>query len=434
MLTTRRITTVMAIAVLAMSCTFNNGGTPADPDDVDAAQPGGDGGPGTDGGNPGIDGGNPGTDGGNPGIDAPMPIDAMGCQGWTYDPEHFDPCTVIQPTANLILNAGDYTYNTDDGSLMGATAPPTEVLALVPEVRLIAINRLEIQSGATLRVIGSRPLLIAAWEQISVSGTIDVSSSLGAPGAGSNPMDCNASAPGAGTQGEAGGGGGGGGGFGGDGGAGGDGNEGDGSGDDGAKGAKGSKVSTPNNIRGGCDGATGAAGDRNNGAGAGGPGGGALYLAANNVITVDGLVNASGAGGEGATGDIGGGGQTRRSGGGGGGSGGYIALEATTVTAESGAFIVANGGGGGGGCNGGDGQDGEDGREDGTQASGGPKEGGDSGAGGNSGFSGQPDANDGDPNGGGNGGGGGGGGGVGHIIVHSMSFDNQGATISPTPQ
>lgn len=411
-----------ALVALTFSCSFDSS-LPSVP--ADATRPG------ADAAGPGIDASNPDIDASNPGIDAP------GCQGWTYMPEHFDPCTVVQPTGALILVAGNFTYNTDDGSLTGPGGPanpPHELLSLNPEVRLIALNELQIRADATLRVEGMRPLLIASWGDIIISGTLDVSSTLGDPGAGSNPTECNARAPSAGQQDDDGGGGGGGGGFASDGGDGGDG------GGFGAKGVKGVKVSsTPNNILGGCDGAPGGDGDRlGGGAGFAGPGGGAIYLAAQNSITVSGLsgaglIKAGGAGGGGADGDRLGNDQSRRSGGGGGGSGGYIGLEAPTLTVENGSILVANGGGGGGGCNNNKAGDGQDGQDDATAASGGPRETADAGDGGDGGFSLQGDADSG-LSATFNRGGGGGGGGVGFIIMHTPSFDDQGATFSPLPQ
>jgi hypothetical protein len=176
--------------------------------------------------------------------------------------------------------------------------------------------------------VGDRPLVIVASDTIRIISSLDVSSRATSGGAGAG-VGCPMASP-AGTNGIGGGGGGGGGTFGTQGGRGGD----------GASGAPGAAApvpgSTPAHLRGGCAG--GAGGDGNEVGGSRGNGGGALYLIAGNRITIDGYVNASGAGG--------GGGRTA-AGGGGGGSGGLIVLHAPVITGNG--TILANGGGGGGG-------------------------------------------------------------------------------------
>ncbi|MBA2539622.1 MAG: hypothetical protein H0V17_08310 [Deltaproteobacteria bacterium] len=71
-----------------------------------------------------------------------------------------------------------------------------------------------------------------------------------------------------------------------------------------------------------------------------GPGGGALYLIAEQSVVIDGTINASGAGARGGSGS---------DGGAGGGAGGFIAFDTPAVTLGASALVFATGGGGGGG-------------------------------------------------------------------------------------
>jgi hypothetical protein len=262
---------------------------------------------------------------------------------WGYEPLHFDPCAIEASTGPLLLTpGGTYTYNTDDGTLTGPNAvdPATEVLTtLDPEVRLMIVDRLEIPVDTTLKVVGAMPLVVVSLDDIDIQGTVDVSSTLSLLGAGANPATCGDSTGGIGTtSGKNAGGGGGGGALGGNGG---DGASPGGSG--GFGGDNGVSIGPPATIRGGCGGGSGA----KSGGGDGGGGGGALYLSAQNSISVSGVLHAGGAGGEGGEGQFDS--QAYRSGGGGGGSGGYLGLEAPTVTLGLNAVLAANGGGGGGG-------------------------------------------------------------------------------------
>ncbi len=345
------------------------------------------------------------------------------CSGWGYDPIHFDPCMIEEPTGPLsLMAASTYTYNTDDGTLMGpgAIAPATEVLTMLdPDVRVIIVERLEIPADTTLKVVGAMPLVVASWDDIDIQGTLDVSSSRALPGAGADPATCGIATGNPGLVAANGsGGGGGGGGLGGDGGDGAT-VPGGGGGDGGDQGVK---IGTPANIRGGCGGGRG--GGNGGGGGDGGPGGGALYLAAQNNILVSGVLHAGGAGGEGGDGTVG-----VRSGGGGGGSGGYLGLEAPTVTFSSNAVLAANGGGGGGGTDithAGNGNPGP--AADAPAAAGGAGDG-SGGIGGTGAILGTADGSVGIP-GTGSRGAGGGGGGLGFIIVNSSDFIDQGAKLS----
>ncbi|MEO7096033.1 MAG: hypothetical protein ABI175_22420, partial [Polyangiales bacterium] len=155
---------------------------------------------------------------GNPnGMDGPM-IDAdLSIDCTTFSARHFDACMIPKPNGDLALTmAGVYTYDTTSGALVdpggGSSLPPTVALAAG---RVLSVSSLTVGPQSTLRAIGTRPLIVAAWGSIDVNGTIDVSSQ-GTPttlGAGANPTTCAAHAATQGQNNSGGAGGGGGGGF-----------------------------------------------------------------------------------------------------------------------------------------------------------------------------------------------------------------------------
>jgi hypothetical protein len=340
------------------------------------------------------------------------------CTDWMPKPKHFEPCQVPLPIGKLDLStAGTWTYDTAAGTLTDPQKQDTKPTSVVlnqsagPQVRVLSLTQLSVHQGVTLRVVGDKPLVVAAWSDISVDGTIDVSSDNKGDGAGADPPDCASHAAGDGATDHSEGGGGGGGGFGGDGGDGGDGRNGSAS-----KGAKGAKIAPPPFVRGGCKGGKGG----DNG-GSGGSGGGALQLTARFSITVSGTLHAGG--------ERGGGPGTSERGGGGGGSGGYLGLDAPAVTLMGTAILAANGGGGGeGSSSNSSGNSGEHGHAQAQAAAGGS---GGTSSGGNGGDGGWRDVPDGKNGSKSDDGGGGGGGGVGFVLVYASKLDNQSGTTSP---
>jgi hypothetical protein len=205
---------------------------------------------------------------------------------------------------------------------------------------VVAAAGITIEAAGAIRAHGMKPLVLVSTTRLTLTGKVDVSSTGGQTpvrGAGANFNECGVGAtPPDGA----------GGGFGGSFGAkGGDGEKVDGT----TGGIAGPMVTapTPTILRGGCAGADGASSG-----GIGGSGGGAVALAADDDIVLNGSINASGAGGRG--------GPAGKTGAGGGGSGGMIVLEAKTITGSG--EVFANGGGGGqGGTGGGSAVPGEDG-------------------------------------------------------------------------
>lgn len=360
--------------------------------------------------------------------------------GWPYTPVHFDPCVHAPPgpyeVQTLTRTDGPYVYYTSGaGALLdpdGNAIPHTDTT--VNGLKMLWVSELTITTGAILRVIGSRPLLIASQSDIDVLGTLDASSYWDAGranyevGAGSQPFACaNAPVEMGDTCGEHGGGGGGGGGFGGAGGTGGEGasNHNCEDGTFGAQGgAGGGAVAVPEtSLRGGCAGGDGGEGNGSDTAGVGGPGGGAVHLSAADQIFIRGLIHVGGAGGRGSSGD--------RAAGGGGGSGGMIGLEADALIFDSAAVLSANGGGGGGGSNNAVAAAGQDARADGSQAVGGSGEAGQGSDGGDGGWLGGPAGETAAPSP--SRGGGGGGGGVGYILYHGVTPIGDALRVSPAP-
>lgn len=383
--------------VLLSGCSFQIS-APATGDDgttIDASSPDG----------PGIDS--------STSIDAPIdaPIDAL-CS-WAL---HFDTCSISSPPAGgVVLTPGAWTFDTD--TKLFSPTPATNFFVATDTIQpggapavLLAVETFNAQVGATLRVVGSKPLIVGSWTTIVVDGVIDAGSKRGGTsGAGTAMATCSPNGAGPGVASDAGGGGGGGG-FRGAGGTG-------GIGDGAAGGTPGAARSVPSFVRAGCPGASGGL----NGFGVGGAGGGALELVARTSISINGTVTSGGAGGQG-------GGQTGfKGGGGGGGSGGLVGIDTPALTLGSNAVLAANGAGGGGGGNG-LAQPGQDGPGGTGPAAGGSSSARNGGAGGNgTTLVGETPMFSGD-------GGGGAGGGAGFILVRTANLNNQGAVISPSTQ
>ncbi len=361
-------------------------------------------------------------------------VAASKCEDW--NPQHFAPCDLPAPTLELRITAAGspWTFNTVSGKLTdkdsAETEPPSLVVTQSGGVALLVISatNVVVETNANLRVLGSRPLLIAAFAAIDVSGTIDVSSDKdGDPGAGSDPDACSGNGSTAGEDGQGGTGGGGGGGFRGNGGPGGDG---DSNGTLRAGGMAGTALpNSPLIVRGGCSGADSGVGRAQPSdatpVGAGGQGGGAIHLSTAGSIMVNGTIHAGGAGGKAGIFDA-------SCGGGGGGSGGYIGLEAASVDTTAGTLAANGGGAGEGGQGSAEGDDGQDGLSSVSPASGGDQPavcGSPGGIGSAAGTfdGGSPGPLD-------SCGGGGGGGGAGFVLIHSADYTTGPTTISPPAQ
>jgi hypothetical protein len=223
-----------------------------------------------------------------------------------------------------------------------------------PEVAVLHTRAFTVSSGATVRVLGTRPLAVVAGDRVIVSGLIDASARSTTPGGGGFPA---AMGPGAGAAGMANSGndgGGGGAGYGKNGGNGADGGNGS---NKAVGGGNGMATDGPEImlLLGGSGGGVGSLGGCSSPT-AGGAGGGAveLFSVVSVEIDVSAVLDVGGGGGAGGSVCV-----SDDSAGGGGGSGGAIVLQSPLVNVFG--TLAANGGGGGGGASnlggGGPGQD-----------------------------------------------------------------------------
>lgn len=278
-----------------------------------------------------------------------------------YSPRNFNPTSInFSAQPNTTLDCGTTTVDSTDPDGSGpkvatisnwcGTAPTLIAQNQTdgPQVVVIPLHSLTISSGNTLRLIGSRPVILAVDGDVTIAGTIDASANGVSPGAGGN-WSCDASQGGDGSGGSGnyvGASGGGGGGFGT---AGGQGGRADDDADfsfppfvvgDGVTSSGGSAGQPRSDtdlvpLMGGCAG--GAAGGCGTTRAAGG---GAVQISSGGALDVTGSIRANGGIGSIPCG-------TNEEGGGtGGGSGGGILLERTDGSTSG--TLQANGGNGGG--------------------------------------------------------------------------------------
>jgi hypothetical protein len=341
---------------------------------------------------------------------------------------HLPPDAWYAGTADVALTGGE--IDTDELTIPSGALPDGVLFDVWPqpggpELAVLHIKALTIAPDSTVRVVGGRPLIVIAAEDITVDGILDAGARRAEPGAGGSPP---AEGPGAGGTGEHesvrdGGGGGG------------------GSGD---LGAEGGDATIFNPLAADADGGSGGvthldaevsvlAGGSGGGLGNGcitdpGAGGGAIQLTSATRVAINGALSAGGGGGGGGLGEAASAGLECDGfgSGSGGGAGGAIVIQSPVLRLLG--DVSANGGGGGGGGavedSGADGTDGAAGSE----AAGGGAGGGEIGAAGGAGgvrTSTQaapvaPTVGGGDGSGEGNGGGGGGAAGV-VVVVQGTS-------------
>jgi hypothetical protein len=341
-----------------------------------------------------------------------------------FTPSNFSPATVAAagPVGLVTLNCAAVFDSTPGASApfvswCGQPQPPlvTVTQAGGPDVVVLGMYGLDLPSGSSLRVQGSRPVIFAVFDSATIAGQL-FSNAGDTPGAGGSLGSCAGSTGGTGSVSNGRGGGGGGGGFATAGASGGRGDN-----ATSTSGTAGTAFGAANLIplRGGCSGGNGGGASA---FGARGAGGGALQFSVASSLRVSGTVSVSGGGGRPGT--------SNSSGGGGGGSGGSILLEAKQMTVTSTARLTSNGGAGGEGAdgvnNGGSG-------ENGSTTTNNPAQGGSISSGGNGGNGGAgstgPTVGRDDSRGGG-----GGGGAVGRIRLNGfgMCTIDGAAVVSPS--
>jgi hypothetical protein len=215
----------------------------------------------------------------------------------------------LQP--NSLSRAASGGFDTDSGCQAGSSLGDCVLVEPAGSVK-VCVCRVGTLTISNLRVTGEAALAVLAWSSISVDGTLDLSASGDASGAGavaSSKGDATGMLGGAG-------------------------------GSNGTVGGNLGDTASPASViplRGGQAGQFGC-NDR-----VGGGAGGGVQLSAGDSVTVGGTIMANGGGGQGGNGESLG----SCLGGAGGGSGGSILIEAPTVTITG--SIYANGGAGGGG-------------------------------------------------------------------------------------
>jgi hypothetical protein len=354
---------------------------------------------------------------------------------YPYTVSNFEPRDIDFDAPDVVLDCMEQVIiDTDDpvtfvrwcGDEPRTTYPITQLDGF-PAV-VIPMRSLHIGPDTSLRIRGSRPLILAVAGDALIEGSIDART-IGAVALGAGSLEtCKGGDGDPGTNASLltqGAGGGGGAGFGTPGANGGSGAGAVSGGGNGA--INGADDLIP--LRGGCPGGRGGGGTGGGVVfgGPGGAGGGAVQLsvAGRLRVTSKSVITASGGGG--AFGD------SASDGGGGGGSGGAVLLEAALVEIESDAFVTANGGGGASGNNnlgagnaGTDGYPANDSRAPGGLGNGGAGNGG-------LGSSARGGATNGGAGSSLRGGGGGGGGGVGRVRVNGLYDCTLRATFSPEP-
>jgi hypothetical protein len=274
---------------------------------------------------------------------------------WPYVPSNVD----VEDGVLSALDREDIALDCATTAIINSSDPPSAsgFCAAVPElvvieqqngggdVLVVVMSSLSIEATSTLKLVGSRPIVLLVEGDVSVAGLIDASADGAVSGPGGN-LSCAGSTGTTGNDapttnnGAYGASGGGGGGFG---------SAGTASGPSGSTSAvAGGAVSGDGTLvplRGGCSGGRGGFGD---GPAPmpmmhphGGGGGGALQLSVAGAFELTGVINAGGGGGAA--------GRNIQGGGGGGGSGGAVLIEAEMLLIDDAAVIAVNGGAGGGG-------------------------------------------------------------------------------------
>jgi hypothetical protein len=341
-------------------------------------------------------------------------------------PSNVPPSSFVGTTSAWEISSTE-TYDTD--ACTGGTRTE-QLITNAQEVCIRHVTTMSIAIGATLHVVGARPLIVLAQRDVTIQGIIDAAASGITPRAGGGIGGSASNRDGIGafpgirgaTSHEASSGGGGGGfcGAGGRGGTGGN-----------VAGGNGGSSAPPDYslepLRGGSGGGF-APGERRGTidlTASGGAGGGAIQISSRGTIRIDGSIFAGGGGGRGggatnsAADDLGAGG--------GGGSGGGVLLEAISISFGPEAQVWTTGGSGGGGASregttGHEGGLGRNGRSTGDRAPGGMSGGASLGAaGGRSGGGTMADGEPGSPNTTTDANGGGGGGGAGCIVLRTAT-------------
>jgi hypothetical protein len=129
------------------------------------------------------------------------PCNAGVCGGgytdFTYSPANFDPTDFeLQPTTvgyKTTFDCGVVTFDsttlTFDRTCDPCKPTPKPVVRTQTggsDVAILPVRNLAIAKGSTLRLVGNRPVILAAFGDVTIAGTLDASASGKTPGSGGN--------------------------------------------------------------------------------------------------------------------------------------------------------------------------------------------------------------------------------------------------------
>ncbi|MBL8626633.1 MAG: hypothetical protein JNK64_35420, partial [Myxococcales bacterium] len=124
-----------------------------------------------------------------PDVDAPPAvIDAPPPDAPPAGVAHLDPADAVVGAADLRVMTGTVTIDTSALTISGISGSGVTVVAAAqvpagPELAVLRLDALGVASGATLKAIGTRPLVIVA-RTASIDGTLTASAVGSVPGAG----------------------------------------------------------------------------------------------------------------------------------------------------------------------------------------------------------------------------------------------------------
>ena len=133
------------------------------------------------------------------GIEAPIKVPdanaSVTCLTW--HPQGFDPCALGTPMPALHLGAGQYIYDTTDTTTAGGklseiltgntlrTLLQSDLTITQPDnstVAVLSVDSVTVDAGATLSVVGLKPVLLVAWSTMAIDGAIDAGSRVAVAG------------------------------------------------------------------------------------------------------------------------------------------------------------------------------------------------------------------------------------------------------------
>ena len=107
-------------------------------------------------------------------LDTLCPMDCNPATGRCYSFDHSNGVSSLvgQSTYKWTITGG-VTVDTTTGKLL----PPQAGVAVYDKTKwvVLVVGSMTLEKGVTLKVLGSRPLIIVAWDHIYIKGTLDIS-------------------------------------------------------------------------------------------------------------------------------------------------------------------------------------------------------------------------------------------------------------------